>query len=103
MTALYVASQNGHVEVVNILLQNGAHVDVQNEVRKFTYELLTGSETVCITRTLLRHLYWIECFDFHVQDKSTPLMIVSQYGHVDVVNVLLQHGASVCLQNKVRL
>ena len=32
MTALYVASQNGHVEVVNILLQNGAHVDVQEEV-----------------------------------------------------------------------
>ena len=32
MTALYVASENGHVEVVNILLQNGAHVDVQDEV-----------------------------------------------------------------------
>ena len=32
MTALYVASQNGHVEVVNILLQKGAHVDVQDEV-----------------------------------------------------------------------
>ena len=32
MTALYVASENGHVEVVNILLENGAHVDVQEEV-----------------------------------------------------------------------
>ena len=32
VTALYVASQNGHVEVVNILLQNGAHVDVKKEV-----------------------------------------------------------------------
>ena len=32
MTALYVASQNGHVEVVNILLQNGAHVDIKKEV-----------------------------------------------------------------------
>ena len=32
MTALYVASQNGHVEVVNILLQNGTRVDAQNEV-----------------------------------------------------------------------
>ena len=31
-TALMIASQNGHVEVVNILLQNGAHVDVQEEV-----------------------------------------------------------------------
>ena len=32
MTALYVASQNGHVGVVNILLQSGAHVDVPEEV-----------------------------------------------------------------------
>ena len=32
MTALYVASLNGHVEVANILLQNGAHVDVKKEV-----------------------------------------------------------------------
>ena len=37
------------------------------------------------------------------QDKSTPLMIASYNGHVDVVNVLLQHGASVHLQNKVKL
>ena len=36
MTALYVTSENGHVEVVNILLQNGAHVDVQEEV-SFTF------------------------------------------------------------------
>ena len=33
MIALYVASLNGDVEVVNILLQNGAHVDVQDEVK----------------------------------------------------------------------
>ena len=33
VTALYVASENGHVEVVNILLQNGAHVHVQDEVK----------------------------------------------------------------------
>ena len=32
VTALYVASQSGHVEVVNILLQNGAQVDVQKKV-----------------------------------------------------------------------
>ena len=32
MTALYVASENGHVEVVNILLQNRARVDVEKEV-----------------------------------------------------------------------
>ena len=35
------------------------------------------------------------------QDKLTPLMIASYNGHVDVVNVLLKHGASVHLQSKV--
>ena len=29
-----MASQEGHVDVVNILLQNGAHVDVQKEVSR---------------------------------------------------------------------
>ena len=37
------------------------------------------------------------------QDKCTALMIASQNGHVDVVNVLLQCGACVHLQNKVKL
>ena len=30
-------------------------------------------------------------------------MIASQNGHVDVVNVLLQHGASIHLMNKVKI
>ena len=55
-----------------------------------------------MTVTSLLDLMFIFSY-LHVQDKSTPLMIASQNGHVDVVNVLLQHGASVHLQNKVKL
>ena len=36
-------------------------------------------------------------------DSISALMIASQNGHVDVVNVLLQYGASVDLVNKVKL
>ena len=40
MIPLYMASNNGHVEVVNILLQNEAHVDKQDEVsRTFLYNI----------------------------------------------------------------
>ena len=55
-----------------------------------------------ITVTSLLDLMFIFSY-LHVQNKSSPLMVASQNGHVDVVNVLLQHGASVNLQNKVNL
>ena len=52
MTALYVASWKGHVEVVNILLQNGAHVDVQEEVSlTFSHSTDRAVNNVFITRT----------------------------------------------------
>ena len=31
------ASQNGHVEVVNMLLQHGAKVDLQNKVYMYNF------------------------------------------------------------------
>ena len=31
------------------------------------------------------------------------MMVASQIGHIDIVNVLLQHGASVQLDNEVNL
>ena len=47
--------------------------------------------------------YLLDLIFIFGQDKWTPLMVASEYGHVDVVNVLLQPGASVHLQNKVEL
>ena len=41
-TALWMASQNGHVDVVNILLSNGASADIQKEVIFSRYTVLTG-------------------------------------------------------------
>ena len=40
---------------------------------------------------------------FLEQTKWTPLMIASHNGHVDIVNILLQHGGSVHLHDMVRL
>ena len=35
MTPLFIASQNGHSDVVNILIRNGADVNMAEEVRYF--------------------------------------------------------------------
>ena len=39
-----MASLNGHVEVVNILLQNGAHVDIQEVSLTFFYVVLYNTK-----------------------------------------------------------
>ena len=45
-----VASQNGHVEVVNMLLQHGARVDLQNKV--YTYNFVPLTELICTFSSL---------------------------------------------------
>ena len=53
MSSLIWASQNGHVEVVNKLLQHGAKVDLRNQVISTTYAdqcmrtLCTRQKLIC--------------------------------------------------------
>ena len=73
------ASQNGHMEVVDKLLQHGARVDLQNKVSR----ILSSSHTCC------------------EQSGVSSLMVASQNGHAEVVDKLLQHGARINLQEEV--
>ena len=87
------ASENGHVEAVDKLLQHGARVDLQEEVH-----------FICLNYILHMHIHvYMYCIthNFYWQDGWHPLMYASQNGHVEVVDKLLQHGARVDLQSKV--
>ena len=83
-----VASQNGHVEAVDKLLQHGASVDLQSKV----------------SVTLLNSLYKcmnIASHTYHEQNGASSLISASENGHVEVVDKLLQHGAKADLQENV--
>ena len=84
LSSLMVASCSGHVEVVDKLLQHGASVDLQDQVE---LHLLCKTS---IFATII------------TQDGWNSLIFASYNGHVKVVDKLLQHGASVDLQNKVQ-
>ena len=76
------AAQEGHARVAEFLLKSGAFVDFPDEVK--------------CTVPCNRYSYATSS-----QNGWTPLMQASQEGHVDVVNVLLDHGANANHQTDV--
>ena len=101
-SSLMAASENGHVEVVDKLLQHGARVDLQEEVHFIclNYNIL---HTSCMSSKHFS-LHVIVCT--HVpcillQNGWHSLMVASQNGHVEVIDKLLQNGARVDLQKEV--
>ena len=61
-SALYIASQNGHVRTVEILLQKGAHTNSQNIVSLTlkaicSYDTCDDYGTDCLTLSLVRAQY----------------------------------------------
>ncbi|KAI2492671.1 serine/threonine kinase [Fragilaria crotonensis] len=92
VTALYVASEFGHVEVVRALLQNNK-VDVNlRRTDDGTTALYVASQNgqLEVVRELLRN----NKVDVNLQHTcgSTALYMASQNGHVEVVRELLQNN-----------
>ena len=90
VTALIYASQNGHEEVVKLLLANGADVNIQNnnEQTALMYASYYNNENV--VKLLLAN-----GADMNTKDSNgvTALVIASQNGHEKVVKLLLDKGA----------
>ncbi|GFR71000.1 ankyrin repeat protein [Elysia marginata] len=88
-----LGSENGHVGVVELLVQRGA--DVIKADKDGWTPLMLGSENglVGVVELLVQH-----GADVNKADKNgwTPLMLGSENGHVNVVEALIEHGASIC-------
>ncbi len=82
------AVQEGHAEVARFLLEKGAFVDFPDEV----YTCIVKHHCPTPIAILLSV----------TQNGWTPVMQASQGGHVDVINILLDHNAKVNHQTEVR-
>jgi len=76
-TPLHVAARNGRVEIVRVLLENVANRGGEDDHRKTAIQVVSD----------------------YVNDRNaegkTPLYLASQKGRVEIVHVLLEHGAIV--------
>ncbi|KFV05221.1 Ankyrin repeat and SOCS box protein 3 [Tauraco erythrolophus] len=99
-TALFLAVENEHVDVVKLLLQHGANVKGPhswsgwNSLHQASFQGCTE-----IMKILLEKGASEECVDdFGI----TPLFVAAQYGQLESLRLLISHGADINCQAKDR-
>ncbi|XP_078575768.1 uncharacterized protein LOC144861671 [Branchiostoma floridae x Branchiostoma japonicum] len=91
-TSLFVAAQEGHVEVVQQLLKAGADVEKARQGGATPLYIAAQNGHVEVVQQLLKAGAEV---DKARQTGATPLYIAAQNGHVEVVQQLLKAGAEV--------
>ncbi|KAJ4859893.1 ankyrin repeats (3 copies) domain-containing protein [Trichoderma breve] len=94
MTALALATQNGHTKTAELLLQNGADTTLVDNIAGWTV-LLHAAYYGCVDifRALLTYGADINFTDPDGK-AGTPLGMAIRHGHYEVVELLLNNGAS---------
>ena len=87
---LIIASKYGHIEIVNILLENNANADAQDSLA-----LVWASkyDYATIVELLLEYGARADARN------SDSLIVAVKYGYIDIVRILLENGAQADAQN----
>lgn len=92
VTALMLASREGHTELVRILLEKGAQVNMQKKFGTSALIIASKRGHTEVVKLLLDH-------GAHVNKQGegwmSPLMMASQYGRTEVVKLLILNNADV--------
>ncbi|XP_061569232.1 ankyrin-2 isoform X1 [Cololabis saira] len=80
----------GHLNIVLLLLQNGASPDVRNIRGETALHMAARAGQMEVVRCLLRNGALVDAM---AREDQTPLHIASRLGKTDIVQLLLQHMA----------
>ena len=94
VSALNVASQNGHLDVVRELVGMGAQIDMQAKRVMEHSALIVASQNGHLD--VVRELIGMGAqIDMQENDGASALIVASQNGHLDVVRELIGKGAQI--------
>ena len=96
-TALHLATSNGKVDVVNLLLRNGAKVNAKTKDGMTALHIAAKNGNKQIIEILLKKGIEIDLQDI---EGSTALHIAISNGLEDIVDLLLTNGADINCKNK---
>ena len=94
-TPLHVASQEGHVDAVHMLLDHGALVDSRDCDDWTPLHFASCERNLEVVQLLLEYEAALNALE--VWDRS-PVFLASQSGHLEVVRLLCDRGADVHIQ-----
>ncbi|KAF9869764.1 hypothetical protein CkaCkLH20_12807 [Colletotrichum karsti] len=89
--ALEAACQRGNVEVVQMLLNNGANIKTQNDNGELALQLAILSQNEAIVEMILDRVADVNA----LSSDSSALHLASERGYTGIVKILLTRGANV--------
>lgn len=91
-TLLHMACFYGYREIVNFLIQAGAHIEAQDKNKKTALHYAAESGQADIVRILIQAGANIEAQDSW---DWTPIHYAAQNGHIKVVEILISYNANI--------
>ena len=95
LSTLMFASKYGHIKVIELLLNHGASVNLENYSGQTAIMFAAESGHTDIVDLLIRYGADISTKSKIYMNSSTPLSLAAVNGHLDVVELLLDHGAKI--------
>jgi tetratricopeptide (TPR) repeat protein len=91
VTALWQAAANGHLDIVKVLLESGANVNIQHKSLGVTALWMAAREGHTeIVKLLLAAGADVKA---GAKDTYTPLEIAKEKGHTEIIKLLKEYGA----------
>lgn len=87
-----LASERGYTEIIDDLLENGAHIDKcdKSDRNALFYAIESKAENPDIVRTLIDRKIDVNCV---AKDRTTPLMRAVEKNYLKIAEVLLMNDA----------
>ncbi|XP_048251794.1 serine/threonine-protein phosphatase 6 regulatory ankyrin repeat subunit B-like [Haliotis rufescens] len=97
-TPVMSAAYSGHLDVYNLLVSEGANLQLTDALGKDCLMLACEGGSMPI----VKHLLSLKTFDINRRGRSnqTPVMLAAERGHVDVSNLLVSEGADLSLTDE---